>query len=91
MSVGSLPGGDASGRWTDVDGCGDAPFHVRVDANLLRFGPGMGLAGCGTDKKRSMGMFASARWALVSTQTDRNGAKRTKWVGALELPSHPHI
>ena len=81
------------GRIREVDRRG----RMRPDAATLRitsvwtqtcpkFGPGTGLAGCGMDEKRSMGPFASTRWALVSTQTDQNGAKRTKWVGALELP-----
>ena len=33
-----------------------------------------------------MGPFASAHWAVLRTQTDRNGSFRTKCVGALELP-----
>ena len=65
---------------------GKTPRGVQTRPCRRKPGSNLGRIWVAADEKTDVGPFASARWALVSTQTDRNGAKRTKWVGVLELP-----
>ena len=69
-----------------VDGCERTPRRSISCPRRRKPSSNLGQIWVETDEKTDVGPFASARWALISTQTDRNGAKRTKWINALELP-----